>query len=153
MELLQPRMGDGKQHATTAAGVPALPVPRVPTRTWRSGGRESASHRQNVGACVLNITSREAPFKWFVPCLNNRCHVVKDGREVPSRMQLVIRTVNDWQSEWRMLDHPLYKCEQPGCELHTHPREARTITRWSIKGRGQFKSNEGLDHTEYDNLI
>ncbi len=101
----------------------------------------------------MKVVDRSPKHKWFVPCLNNNCHVIKNGREVPSRMQLEMRELNYWKTGHEMLDFPHYRCEQTGCEYHQNPKRAIEISRWCSLKRTPFRSNEGLAADEMETMI
>lgn len=51
-----------------------------------------------------------------VPCANNRCMVVANGRERPSELVLITE-----DRYGRLLSEPFYRCERPACEYHHKP--------------------------------
>ena len=95
----------------------------------------------------------ETKHKWFVPCLNNRCYVIRNGREVPSRMQLEMRELNYWKTDWDMLRHPVYRCEQRGCVHNHQPVRAIDIERWTSSKRKPRRSNDSLSPAEMETMI
>lgn len=96
---------------------------------------------------MIEETVHALKHKWFVPCLNNRCYVVKNGQVVPSRLQLEIR------DKVGMLPEPHYRCEQRGCEYHRTPKPATELEKWCSRKRTPYKSSEGLSRTEMETMI